>query len=60
MFDCHLFACCDADALVYECFLFRGHVFRRYPDGRISAADEEDSKAAARFLRMAAKKEARA
>ena len=51
MFDCHLFACCTADTLVYECFLFRGHVFRRYPDGRIATADGEDLKAAASFLK---------
>lgn len=51
MFDCYLFACCAAGTLIYQCFLFRGHVFRCYPDGHITAANDEDLKAAARFLK---------
>lgn len=41
-----------SDELVYECYDFRGHIFRRYPSGRICEADEYDKKAAARMKEL--------
>lgn len=42
-------ALCSADAVLYEIYMFRGHVFRVYPGGRISKADEQDAEFATMF-----------
>lgn len=49
MYDCIQFSACEGDVLLYDCYLYRGHLFRRYPDGRLSGADDADRKAAAHF-----------
>ena len=42
---CTLFDSITGD-WIYSVCIYRGHIFRVYPDGRISAADEEDKRAA--------------
>lgn len=44
-----LFALMSGDTVEYTIGIFRDHVFREYPDGRIEKANDQDVKAA-RYL----------
>lgn len=43
MFNNFVAALMDEDVLVYELYIFRGHLFRVYPSGRIGCADDADN-----------------
>ena len=50
MFDKFCCACCSADKLLYEVFCFRGHFFRRFPNGKLGKADAEDIRVSRQFM----------
>lgn len=37
-----LFALQDRDKIIYIVCVFRDHVFRKYPDGRLEASDDQE------------------
>ena len=43
MFNNFVAALMAGDDLVYVLYTFRGHLFRKYPDGRLGRADAADS-----------------
>lgn len=45
MYTNHIFS----SSAKYDCYRFRNHVFRLYPNGRITAASREDMEATAYF-----------
>lgn len=49
MFDNFVCFCCNGDEILYECYIFRGHLFRRYPNGFVASASDDDIQAAAHF-----------
>lgn len=49
MFNNFLCSCCSSDSVLYDLYSFRGHVFRKYPDGHITQADENDVSALIRL-----------
>ena len=44
-----LFALMDEYTVIYEICIFRGHIFRLYPDGHITKTNDEDRNAARSF-----------
>lgn len=47
-----LFACMDENSIIYECRIFKGHLFRRYANGFIESASDEDGIAASHFANL--------
>lgn len=49
MLGCCVCACMDEDTLLYEVCVYQGHVFRRYPDGCLTSANDADWEIASKW-----------
>lgn len=50
----YLFACVERETqdLVYEVWNFRGHIYRKFPTGRIEKANSQEMKLAAKWAKF--------
>ena len=46
------FACCSADSLEYEVCIYRDHLYRLYPGGKMTEASAEDYKVARTWCKI--------
>jgi len=44
-----LFALQDGNEILYVICIYRGHIFRRYPDGKIESSDDQERKIAVKY-----------
>lgn len=45
-----IFALMNEDKILYTIGVYKNHVFREYPDGRIEKANEQEAEIASKFL----------